>query len=152
MRLTEEKLDAAELGYTEARTAGPIHRGRLLTRWGLILLPGLLGLVTSCGPRRLNVMATPEQNLIAVGYSADRSGSIFRANNDAQQYCERRKKEVVLIKEDTVYQGQYDEDVTAAARTAGRVAGALGSSKGAQASRALSSPTDYKTTFEFVCR
>jgi hypothetical protein len=97
-------------------------------------------------------MHTPEQNMVAIGYSADRSGSIFRANNDAQLYCERQKKAVLFLKEDTVYQGQYDEDVTAAARTAGRVAGALGSSKGAQASRALSSPTDYKTTFEFGCK
>jgi hypothetical protein len=97
-------------------------------------------------------MLTPEQNLIAVGYSAERSGSVLKANNDAQEYCDRRKKAVVFIKQDTAYQGQYNEDVTAVARTAGRVAGALGSSKGAQAGGALSSSTDYKTTFEFVCK
>src|SRR5262245_11192332 len=116
-----------------------------------VLLLGLLGL-TACGPRRLNVMHVPGESLMAVGYSADRSGSIFRANNDAQEYCERKKKAVVFLKQDTIYQGQYNEDVTSAARTAGRVAGALGSSKGAQAGRALSSPTDYKTTFEFSCK
>jgi hypothetical protein len=97
-------------------------------------------------------MRTPEQSLVAVGYSAERSGSIFRANNDAQLYCERQKRDVVFLKQDTVYQGHYDEDVTSAARTAGRVAGALGSSKGARAGGALSSPTDYKTTFEFTCK
>jgi len=113
---------------------------------------GLFVLAAGCAPRRLNVMLTPEQNLIAVGYSAERSGSIFRANNDAREYCERQKRGVVLIKEDTVYQSHFGEDVTVAARTAGRVAGALGSPKGAQAGRALSSPTDYKTTFEFVCK
>lgn len=114
----------------------------------LLLVAGVLG---ACGQRRLNVMQTPQKSLIAVGYSAERSDSILRANNDAQSYCGRQKQTVVFLHQDTVYQGQYDEDVTAAARTAGRVAGALGSLKGAQAGRALSSSTDYKTTFEFSC-
>jgi len=118
-----------------------------------VLLLVFMGLsAAACGHRRLNVMRTPEQSLVAIGYSSERSGSIFRANNDAQEYCERQKRDVVLLKQDTVYQGRYDEDVTAAARTAGRVADALGSSKGASAGRVLSSPTDYKTTFEFTCK
>ena len=121
-------------------------------RFTTILLLGFLGLTAACGGRRVNVMRTPEQNLMAIGYSSDRSGSILRANDDAQLYCERQKRDVVYIKQDTVYQGQYDEDVTSAARTAGRVAGALGSAKGARTGRVLSSPTDYKTTFEFACR
>ena len=118
----------------------------------VVLMLGFLGLVAGCGPRRLNVMQTPDQNWIAVGYSAERSGSILRANDDAQSFCERQKKSVLFIKQDTVYQGHYSEDVTQAARTAGRVAGALGSSQGARAGRALSSPTDYKTTLEFLCK
>ena len=118
----------------------------------IVLTLGLVGFAAGCGPRRLNVMQTPDQNWISVGYSAERSASILRANDDAQSFCERRSQNVVLIKQDTVYQGYYKEDVNQAARTAGRVAGALGSSQGARAGRALSSPTDYKTTFEFMCR
>jgi len=140
MILTDENFDRLEAGRTR------------WTAFGTVLLLGFLGLATACGSRRLNVMRTPEQNLIAIGYSADRSGSILRANDDAHLYCERQKKDVVFIKQDTEYQGRYDEDVATAARTAGRVAGALGSVKGARASGALSSPTDYKTTFEFDCR
>jgi hypothetical protein len=117
-----------------------------------ILLLGVLGLGAACGPRRVNVMFTPQQTLIAVGYSAERSRSVLRANNDAHLYCERRQKTVMFLKQDTVYQGQYNEDAVAAARTAGRVAGALGSREAARASRAASSPTDYKTTIEFSCR
>jgi len=121
-------------------------------RWmSLLLLAALTEMVGGCGGRRLNVMQTPQKSLIAVGYSAERSESILRANNDAQLYCERRKQTVEFIHQDTVYQGQYDEDVNAIARTAGRVAGALGSPRGAQAGHALSSSTDYKTTFEFTC-
>jgi hypothetical protein len=97
-------------------------------------------------------MYTEQQTLVTIGYSADRSQSIFRANDEAQLYCQRRRQTVVFVKEETIYQGRYREDVTAGARTAGRVAGALGSSKAAAASRALSSPTDYKTTFEFTCK
>jgi len=124
-----------------------------LTGAGLFLLLAILGLgLAACGPRRLNVMSTPQETLMAIGYSADRSDSVFRANNDAQMFCERRHKTVSFVKEDTIYQGRYAENVTAGARTAGRVAGALGSSKAASASRALSSPTDYKTTFEFLCK
>jgi len=115
------------------------------------LLLALLG-ISACGQRRLNVVHTVQETLVTVGYSADRSQSIFRANNEAQTYCERRKKDVLFINQDTVYQGRYNEDVTATARTAGRVAGALGSSKAAAATGALSSPTDYKTTFEFNCK
>jgi len=108
--------------------------------------------MAACGHRRLNVMNTPDQTLMAIGYSADRSQSIFRANNDAQTFCERRHQTVTFVKQDTIYQGRYAENVTAGARTAGRVAGALGNSKAAAASGALSSPTDYKTTFEFLCK
>ena len=119
----------------------------------LVLSLTILGLaMTACGQRRLNVMNTPEQTLMAIGYSADRSQSIFRANDDAQAYCERRRQGVQFVKQDTIYQGRYAENVTAGARTAGRVAGALGNSKAAAASGALSSPTDYKTTFEFLCK
>lgn len=116
------------------------------------LLLVILILSTACGPRRLNVMYTPAQTLVATGYSADRSQSIFRAENDAHQYCERRTMTVMLLKQETIFQGQYNENVTEAARTAGRVAGALGSSEAAEASKALSSPTDYKTTLEFLCQ
>jgi len=126
-------------------------KNRDVRRFGFVLLVLVSSLLGACGPRRLNVMQTPQKSLIAVGYSAERSDSILRANNDAQSYCSRQKQTVVFLHQDTVYQGQYDEDVTAAARTAGRVAGALGSLKGAQAGRALSSSTDYKTTFEFSC-
>jgi hypothetical protein len=135
--------------FTEEKTF--VRRGSERINLAVVLLV-LVGLLAACGSRRLNVMQTPDENLIAVGYSAERSGSILRANNDAHEYCERKKKDVVFLKQDTAYQGQYDENVTAAARTAGRVAGALGSLKGAQASGALSSSTDYKTTIEFSCR
>ena len=135
--------------FTEEKTF--VRRDSERINLAVVLLV-LVGLLAACGSRRLNVMQTPDENLIAVGYSAERSGAISRANNDAHEYCERKKREVVFLKQDTVYQGQYDENVTAAARTAGRVAGALGSVKGAQASGALSSSTDYKTTIEFSCR
>ncbi|OFV98635.1 MAG: hypothetical protein A3F68_09300 [Acidobacteria bacterium RIFCSPLOWO2_12_FULL_54_10] len=156
-----ETVEGGCAGLT--RVTVPVHGERLLAGWGLMglsptsagvaLLLGILGLgMTACGPRHLNVMYTPEQTLITIGYAADRSRSIFRADNEAQEYCERRDKTVVFLKQETVYQGQYDEDVTAATRAAGRVAGALGSSEAAEASKALSSPTDYKTTFEFLCQ
>src|SRR4030095_13356910 len=129
------------------------QKAEIAASTNVALLLVLLGLgMSSCGPRRLNVVHTVEQTLVTVGYSADRSQSIFRADNEAQLYCERKKKDVLFIKQDTLYQGRYNEDVTAAARTAGRVAGALGSPETARASRALSSPTDYKTTFEFDCK
>ena len=119
----------------------------------ITLLIGMFCLGSAgCGQRRLNVMLTPDQTLVALGYSADRSRSILRANDEAQLYCERQEMAVLFLEQDTLYQGRYNEDVTAATRTAGRVAGALGSSEAAQASRALSSPTDYKTTFEFLCQ
>src|SRR5262245_11795261 len=58
-----------------------------LTRLGLFLSLFILGIgMAACGPRRLNVMSTPDQTLMAIGYSADRSDSIFKANNDAQMY------------------------------------------------------------------
>jgi hypothetical protein len=137
---TEEQLDSTGCGV----------RARLVR---MVLSLTILGLaIAACGPRRLNVMNTPDQTLMAIGYSADRSQSIFKANGDAQTYCERRHQTVMLVKQDTIYQGRYSEDVTAGARTVGRVAGALGSSKAAAASGALSSPTDYKTTFEFLCK
>jgi hypothetical protein len=97
-------------------------------------------------------MYTPQQTLVTIGYSADRSQSIFRADNEAQRYCEHRRLTVTALNEETIYQGRYNEDLTAGVRTAGRVAGALGSGRASAASRALSSPTDYKTTFEFLCK
>jgi hypothetical protein len=119
--------------------------------FGVITLIPVLGLA-ACGQRRLNVMQTPEQTFLTVGYSAERSQSIFRADNEAQEFCQRRKETVVYLKQDTIYQGQYDENINSAARTAGRVAGAFGRPDVATAGRSLSSPTDYKTTFEFLCK
>jgi uncharacterized membrane-anchored protein len=104
------------------------------------------------GKRRLNVIHTANQTLMTVGYSADRSQSIFKADSEAQEYCHREEKEVMMVKEDTIYQGKYSEDVTQTARAVGRVADALGSAKTGTASRSLSSPTDYKTTLEFQCK
>ncbi len=145
MMVTEEKSEMV------GRAAN--HVGWWFRRLGLFLSLAILGVgMAACGPRRLNVMNTPQQTLMAIGYSADRSDSIFKANNDAQMYCERRHQTVSFVNQDTIYQGRYSENVTAGARTAGRVAGALGSSTAAAASRALSSPTDYKTTFEFLCK
>ena len=130
-----------------------MYRPKHLKSILLLLACATLGLgATACGPRRLNVVQTQAQTLVTVGYSADRSQSIFRADNEAQEYCERRGQEVVSLNQETIYQGQYREDVTATDRTAGRVAGALGSPRTAAATRAVSSPTDYKTTFEFLCR
>jgi hypothetical protein len=63
-----------------------------LTRAGLFLSLAILGVgMAACGGRRLNVMSTPQETLMAIGYSADRSDSIFRANNDAQ-YSQRRRQ------------------------------------------------------------
>jgi hypothetical protein len=95
-----------------------------------ILLVAVAVTTAGCGPRRLNVVQTTQQTLIAVGYSADRSQSIFRADDEAQEYCERRRQGVVFIKQDTVYQGRYNQDVTEAGRVAGRVAGGTGQPQG----------------------
>jgi hypothetical protein len=134
-----------------SQDASPVARRHAVAR--VVLIPGILILsLSACGPRRLNVMRTPDQTLMAVGYSAERSQSIIKADDEAQEYCQREKKTVAFIKQDTIYQGQYDETLTSAGRVAGRVAGSLGSTKAANASRALSSPTDYKTTFEFRCQ
>ena len=160
----EQNFRSVKDGYAERTSiAERVHRRhasvesrvlRLSPRFTtMAFLLGILGLaMAACGPRRLNVMQTPEQTLVTVGYSADRSRSILRAENEAQEYCQRREATVVLLKQDTLYQGHYDEEVTSAGRVAGRVADALGKSDAARASRSLSSPTDYKTTLEFLCR
>lgn len=164
MTLTEHNFRSVRDGYAERpNILERVHRGyasvgsnklRLIFRsTAVAFLLGILSLgMAACGPRRLNVMQTPEQTLVTVGYSADRSRSILRAENEAQEYCQRREATVILLKQDTLYQGHYDEEVTSAGRVAGRVADALGKSDAARASRALSSPTDYKTTLEFLCR
>jgi hypothetical protein len=127
---------------------------RWFQRAGLILSVVVIGAgMTACGgQRRLNVMSTPQQTLMAIGYSADRSASVINANNEAQIYCERRSQTVSIVNQETVYQGQYPENVASNARTAARVADALGSSKAAAASRAVSTPRDYRTNFEFLCK
>src|SRR5262245_34479501 len=71
--------------------------------------------MAACGPRRLNAMSTPRETLMAIGYSADLSDSTFKANNDAQMYCERRRQTVSFLKQDTIYEGRYAENVTAGA-------------------------------------
>src|SRR5262245_50669974 len=141
----EEKLSIVDRGAN--------HGSRWFARAVLFLSVAVLGIgMAACGPRRLNVMSTPEQTLMAVGYSADRSDSIFKANNDAHMYCERRHQIVSFVKQDTIYHGRYPENVAPGARSAGRVAGVLRTSKAAAASGALSSPTDYQTTLEFLCK
>src|SRR5262245_38397394 len=49
----------------------------------VVLLTVLTLALAACGGRRLNVMYTPQQTLMTIGYSGDRSQSIFRADNEA---------------------------------------------------------------------
>ena len=116
----------------------------------LIIVLGMTG--AGCAPRRLNVMYTPQQTLMTTGYASERDGSILAAQHEAQRFCERQGRYVVAIKQDTVYQGSYDEQLSTVMKTAGRVAGIAGSPEGARAGRVLSAPTDYKTSFEFRCQ
>src|SRR5215510_7276411 len=56
------------------------RRGNHASWWfrsGLFLSVAILGIgMAACGKRRLNVMNTPQQTLMSIGYSADRSDSI----------------------------------------------------------------------------
>ena len=57
-----------------------------------------------------------------------------------------------VVREETVYQGQLDEQIGATAQALGRVASAMGNAQAGQAGAAMGSPTDYKTTVEFICQ
>ena len=64
-------------------------------------------------------------------YAANRSEAIMNTTREVERYCrEHGGGSVRVVHEETVYQGQLDEQVGAA----------------------LGSPTDYKTTVEFVCQ
>ncbi len=90
-----------------------------------------------------------------MGYAADRSESILNITRQAEDYCRKYGSSIRVLREETQYQGQLGEQATLAARTVSKLASVFGGSQASQASQAgaaLSSPTDYKTTIEFVCQ
>jgi hypothetical protein len=115
-----------------------------------LVLFGLVGCATTPGA---SIMYSPHGNLLAVGYDADRSESTLKTQRAAQQHCQQQgNQRIQLLSTVTVYQGRFDQTTTEAAKAAGDVAWVYGEWEAAQAGRALSSPTDYKTTIEFTCR
>ena len=86
-------------------------------------------------------------------YAASRSEAILNITREAERYCrEHGGGSVRVVRENTVYQGQLDEQVGATAQAVGRVAAAMGNAQAGQVGAAIGSPTDYKTTVEFVCQ
>ena len=86
-------------------------------------------------------------------YAGDRSEAILKTNREAERYCKEHGGGFVrVVREETVYQGQLDERVGATAQALSRVASAIGNAQAGQAGAAVASPTDYKTTVEFVCQ
>jgi len=97
---------------------------------------------------------TPQGTLLTVGYDGDRTGSILEAEREAGRYCWNFEggKQVLVIRETTIYQGRIDEQIAEAANIAGKVGEMIGSPEAVRGGRALSSADDYKTTVEFECR
>jgi hypothetical protein len=88
-----------------------------------------------------------------LGYAASRSDAIVQTMQKAEAYCRNRGGlQPQVLREETVYQGRLDERVGAAAEAFGRVATAMGNAQAGQAGAAVGSPTDYKTTVDFVCQ
>ena len=119
--------------------------------WRVVTGVVMLG-IAGCASAPPHVVATPRNTLLAVRYHANRSTAILRAHRDARRFCGEQGRVPMVLKEDTVYQGRYDETVNESAKIAGRVADIYGSSEGASLGRVLSSPTDYKSTVEFTCQ
>lgn len=122
------------------------HDGRTIR----ILMALCSGVLAGCatgaaGARGASVQLT--------SYAATRSEAIMQTTRQAEDYCRAHSRPAVrLLREETVYQGQLDEDISATAQTAAKVAAVFGSQQAGQAGTALSSPTDYKTTINFVCQ
>ncbi len=105
-------------------------------------------------PRPPRVTYSPDHHLLTVGYDADRLDSIFRAQHEAQRYCwefENHQK-MLTLNQSTIYQGRFDEQLTEAAKVAGRAGSVLGQPDVDKARQIMSSGTDYKTTVEFQCQ
>ena len=95
----------------------------------------------------------PRGQVRFTGYAADRSQSILNTTRQADDYCRTHGGGLARVtREETVYEGQFDQRVGAAATALGRVASAMGNSQAGQAGAAVASPTDYKTTIEFICQ
>lgn len=91
---------------------------------------------------------------IVVGDDAGTSSSILKAQRASESFCRKRGNQMVMVlREETLYQGRVDETINEAAKAASRVAMIYGGVEGAQAGRALGlgSETDYKTTIECSC-
>ena len=114
----------------------------------MLLIVGVMGCASVP-----TVMGTPRQTLIVSDYDSDKSTSILKTEKTAEKYCRKIGRGVpVLVHQDTIYQGQYQESVNEAAKTAGEAAAVYGSVEGYTMGHLLSSPTDYRTTIEFTCQ
>ena len=119
---------------------------RWLSRMMVAVLSGsLAGCATGTALRGPSVQLS--------GYATTRSEAILQTNRKAEDYCRAHgHPSMRVLREETVYQGQLDEQINTTAQTAARVAAVFGSQQAGQAGAALASPTDYKTTLNFLCQ
>ena len=83
-------------------------------RYLALVVLSVVGCATA--PSRPNVTYSPNHNLLAVGYDADRLDAIWKAEGEAKRYCWNYQNHQIalMLNESTVYQGRFDEPVVEA--------------------------------------
>jgi hypothetical protein len=77
------------------------------------------------------ITLTPDGRYEVVGLSGTKEGAMYEAKSQANQYCRKEKKMVMIDKEESIYQGILPDKVS-------KIGGLT--------------MTDFKTTLEFECK
>lgn len=119
------------------------------------LLPAIAVLLTACASSTTTPTTLPSHTLMkeggvyqTSGYGLAQDESEKSATFNANQSCSMFKKQPVVIKIDSKYQGTVGEDVN---KTVNMVSGILKSVTGKNYGT-TATDKDYKTTLEFRCQ
>ena len=109
--------------------------------------------VTVAGCAHAQIMEKEDGSATSIMYWSNEDRAMRVAHDDAVEFCEKKGKQFILVKESASYRGM-DKDAKAAIQTAGAAVSVLSGDTGAfWAGQSVTSRNDdYKVTLEFKCK
>lgn len=121
-------------------------------------------LLIGCSTANVRVMPGGSGTNRVISTDIEKDDAEKAAVDGAQEYCDKRHKQAVFVKEDTKYTGSMDENTRNTVRKASRIASVLGSqSRGydpdqpgaietaGSVGSGMTNDRDYKSEMSFKC-
>ena len=120
----------------------------------LLIVPALMLTTFACSTAVVRVMPGENGENTIIAKDREQDGAEEAANKAAHEYCEKKGKDAVFVKNASKYNGSMDEGTRKAVRNASKVAWGLGG-VGQQAGNighGMTNDRDYESKVVFKCK